>query len=98
MPSARWTRVRSSHAALKRPLWHFGHLVATTLWSGPAVPLAETTGLHCHWAITICCHAEGYFKYPVTDEQAPGYSKFIKQPICFEKMREKVHARQYRTW
>ena len=98
MPSARWTRVRSSHAALKRPLWHFGHLVATTFWSGPAVAPAVAAGLHHRWATTIRSPAEGYFKYPVSDEQAPGYSKFIKQPICFEKMREKVHARQYRTW
>ena len=98
MASARWTQVRSSHAALKRPLWQFGHLLATIPWPSPAVLPAVITGLHAPRATTIPCPAEGYFKYPVSDEQAPGYSKFIKQPICFEKMREKVHARQYRTW
>ncbi|CAL5223173.1 g5644 [Coccomyxa viridis] len=41
---------------------------------------------------------DGVFDQPVSEEQAPGYHDFIKRPMCFQRMREKVHGREYRTW
>ena len=28
--------------------------------------------------------AAGYFEEPVTEDQAPGYGKVIKHPMCFQ--------------
>ena len=33
---------------------------------------------------------DGVFDQPVSEEQAPGYHDFIKRPMCFQRMREKV--------
>lgn len=40
----------------------------------------------------------GYFALPVTEAEAPGYYSVIESPMCFSMMREKIDARQYRTW
>ena len=40
----------------------------------------------------------GFFEEPVTDLEAPNYSQVIEQPMCFQRMSEKVRAHEYRTW
>lgn len=38
------------------------------------------------------------FEYPVDGAAVPGYYERIKAPMCLQTMRERVAARQYRTW
>lgn len=42
--------------------------------------------------------ASSFFQDPVTEAVAPGYFDFIKRPMCFQRMREKLLSREYRTW
>lgn len=41
---------------------------------------------------------QGIFMNPVDDSNAPDYSKVIKNPMCFLKMREKIDSEQYKSW
>lgn len=41
---------------------------------------------------------DGFFRMPVTEEVAPNYFSVIKHPMCFQKMRDKVHSKDYRTF
>lgn len=34
--------------------------------------------------------SDGFFDEPVREEDAPGYYNVIKQPMCFQRMKEKV--------
>lgn len=38
-----------------------------------------------------------FFKDPVTDEIAPGYSTIITTPMCFNNMKQKCDQMQYST-
>ncbi|CAD7699213.1 unnamed protein product [Ostreobium quekettii] len=40
----------------------------------------------------------GFFEEPVTDAEAPNYSQVIDNPMCFQRMSEKVRSRAYTTW
>ncbi|MCO5575052.1 hypothetical protein L7F22_028849 [Adiantum nelumboides] len=44
------------------------------------------------------CGRQGIFMNPVDDTDAPNYSKSIKNPMCFLRMREKIYTKQYTTW
>mmetsp|Transcript_38304 Transcript_38304/g.108306 ORF Transcript_38304/g.108306 Transcript_38304/m.108306 type:complete len:267 (-) Transcript_38304:103-903(-) len=39
-----------------------------------------------------------FFQAAVTEAVAPGYFGIIKRPMCFQRMREKLAGREYRTW
>lgn len=41
---------------------------------------------------------DGFFRIPVTEQVAPNYFSVIKHPMCFQKMREKLHGKDYRTF
>lgn len=41
---------------------------------------------------------DGFFRVPVTEEVAPNYFSVIQHPMCFQKMRDKLHVKDYRTF
>lgn len=41
---------------------------------------------------------DGFFRIPVTEQVAPNYFSVIKHPMCFQRMRERLHAKEYRTF
>ena len=42
--------------------------------------------------------ADGWFQQPVTEKDAPNYFAVIKNPMCFDTMRTKIHNLQYASW
>lgn len=67
--------------------------------TSPAVPPAAMSGAMSfaplEFLITLLINisrmdSDGFFEEPVREEDAPGYYDVIKQPMCFQRMKEKV--------
>ena len=67
--------------------------------TSPAVPPAAMSGaMGCaplEFLITLLINisrmdSDGFFEESVREEDAPGYYDVIKQPMCFQRMKEKV--------
>ncbi|BDA41501.1 probable Bromodomain-containing protein 9 at N-terminal half [Coccomyxa sp. Obi] len=75
--------------------------------TSPAVPPAAMSGAMgfapLEFLITLLINisrmdSDGFFEEPVREEDAPGYYDVIKQPMCFQRMKDKLRGREYRTW
>ena len=44
----------------------------------------EPCSAMCRPSRVSAMDAAGYFEEPVTEDQAPGYGKVIKHPMCFQ--------------
>jgi hypothetical protein len=67
----------------------------------PAVPSAAISGAvgfaPLEFLITLLINisrmdSDGFFEEPVREEDAAGYYDVIKQPMCFQRMKEKVRT------
>lgn len=65
----------------------------------PAVPPAAMSGAvgfaPLEFLITLLINisrmdSDGFFEQPVREDDAAGYYDIIKQPMCFQRMKEKV--------
>lgn len=61
---------------------------------------SSESGLHLNDILEMLISFDelGIFMDPVDDSFAPNYSKVIKKPMCFLKMREKISSQQYTSW
>eukprot|EP00250_Pteridium_aquilinum_P010997 c19772_g2_i1 orf=449-847(+) len=75
-----------------------GFKVKNESWAGEAT--TSESGLHLNVILEMLIRLDqqGNFMNPVDDSIAPDYSKVIKKPMCFLKMRDKICAGQYTSW